>query len=225
MNNTAIILAAGNSTRMKSKKSKLLLEVNGLTVIQRVVNTFYQLDQINKIIVVCRESDKEIFADLLKDKNVEFCNGGNTRQQSVMNAVEVAGECDYLIIHDGARPLVTKQAVISTIECAKKYGAAATGVFVKDTIKVVDSDMKIVDTPDRSTLVAIQTPQIFDYSVYIKAADLAKQQGRDFTDDCQLIENFGVDVYVVEGDYSNIKITTPDDIPLAENILKQRGEL
>ncbi|MGN0521731.1 MAG: 2-C-methyl-D-erythritol 4-phosphate cytidylyltransferase [Eubacterium sp.] len=224
MSNIAIILGAGNGTRMKSEKSKLLLEVGGLTVIERTVKTFFELDEIDRIIVVCRECDKTVFSDLLKKYNVSLCIGGSTRQQSVLNALELVDECELLIIHDGARPLVSKKAILDTLRCAKLHKAAATGVFVKDTIKVVGKDMKIIDTPDRSTLVSIQTPQIFDYDTYIKAVELAKQQGRDFTDDCQLAENMGVAVFAVEGDYSNIKITTPDDIPLAENILKIKGE-
>ena len=120
-----------------------------------------------------------------------------------------------IIIHDGARPLVTEKEILNTLRSAEKYGAAATGVPVKDTIKVIDDNNKIVDTPKRSSLIAIQTPQIFTFNKYVEAMNCAKTQGKDFTDDCKL---------VVIGDYSNIKITTPDDIPLAESILKLRGE-
>ena len=129
-----------------------------------------------------------------------------------------------LIIHDGARPLVTEKEIVDTLRSAEKYGAAATGVAVKDTIKVIDDNNKIVDTPKRSSLIAIQTPQIFYFDKYVEAMKCAKKQGKDFTDDCKLLENINEDVYVVIGDYSNIKITTPDDIPLAQSILKLRGE-
>ena len=114
--------------------------------------------------------------------------------------------------------------LLNTLRSAEKYGAAATGVPVKDTIKVIDNNNKIVDTPKRSSLIAIQTPQIFTFNKYVEAMNCAKMQGKDFTDDCKLLENINEDVYVVIGDYSNIKITTPDDIPLAESILKLRGE-
>ncbi len=222
MSNTAIILGAGNGTRMKSEKSKLLLEIDSVTVIERTVRVFYEAEEIDDIVVVCRNQDKETFSALLKKYRVRLVAGGATRQQSVMNAVETVKDCKLLVIHDGARPLVTRRVISDTVRVAKKYGAAATGVFVKDTIKVVDDSMQIVDTPDRSRLVSIQTPQVFDYRTYIEAGKLAKMQCRDFTDDCQLIENSGKSVFAVHGDYANIKITTPEDIALAENILRFR---
>ncbi len=224
MSNIAIILGAGNSTRMKSDKSKLLLEINGKTVIERTVAVFSKIDLIDEIIVVCRESDLDDFEIVLSDYELSYCFGGNTRQESVMNAVNTIDECDLLVIHDGARPLVTEKEITDTIALARDKGAAAVGVPVKDTIKVIDKSMQIIDTPDRSTLISIRTPQIFDFETYIDAAQLARKQGRDFTDDCRLVENYGKPVYAVTGDYSNIKITTPEDIAVAESILKMRGE-
>ena len=204
MSNTAIILAAGNGTRMKADKSKLLLEINGMTVIERTVKTFSKISDIDDIIVVVRESDIPLYEKVLFGETID--------------------SCDMIIIHDGARPLVTEKEILNTLRSAEKYGAAATGVPVKDTIKVIDNNNKIVDTPKRSSLIAIQTPQIFTFNKYVEAMNCAKTQGKDFTDDCKLLENINEDVYVVIGDYSNIKITTPDDIPLAESILKLRGE-
>ena len=224
MINVAIILGAGNGTRMKTEKSKLLLEINGKTVIERTVSAFSKIDLIDEIIVVCRENDLDDFENALAGYELSYCFGGATRQESVMNAVDTIDECDLLIIHDGARPLITEKEIIDTISFAKDKGAAAVGVPVKDTIKVVDSSMQIVDTPDRSSLISIRTPQIFDFDIYTTAANLAKEQGKDFTDDCRLVENYGRPVYAVLGDYGNIKITTPEDIPLAESILKMRGE-
>lgn len=225
MNNFAIILGAGSGTRMKSSKSKLLLEVGGMTVIERTVKTFASISAIDEIIVVCRESDFDAFEEVLGSYDVSYCFGGKTRQESVSNAVETVDECDYLIIHDGARPLITEDEILKTIDKACEYGAAAVGVPVKDTIKVVDANGLITDTPDRSKLIAIRTPQIFRFDLYKKAIELAEKQGRDFTDDCALIENYGEKVCTVTGDYGNIKITTPEDIPVAESILKSRGEM
>lgn len=225
MSNIAIILGAGSGTRMKSEKSKLLLEINGKTVIERTVAVFSKINLIDEIIVVCRESDLESFESVLTEyDNITYCFGGNTRQQSVMNAVATIDECDLLIIHDGARPLITEKEIADTIQSAEKNGASAVGVPVKDTIKVVDQNMQIVDTPDRSTLISIRTPQVFSFDIYTKAVELAKQQGKDFTDDCQLVENYSKPVFAVMGDYGNIKITTPEDIPLAQSILEMRGE-
>ncbi|MCM1115222.1 MAG: 2-C-methyl-D-erythritol 4-phosphate cytidylyltransferase [Clostridium sp.] len=224
MNNVAVILGAGAGTRMKQEKSKLLLEVCGKTVIERTVEVFSKIEDINEIIVVCRERDLESFEAVLSQYNISYCFGGDTRQKSVANAVETIDECDYIMIHDGARPLITEQEIQAALESAVKNGAAAVGVPVKDTIKVVDKDMKIVDTPDRSSLISIRTPQVFEFRLYLDAMELAEKQNKDFTDDCQLIENYGKSVFVVDGDYGNIKITTPEDIPMAESIVKMRGE-
>lgn len=224
MNNAAVILAAGSGTRMKSEKSKLLLEICGKTVIERTVETFSNISDIDEIIVVIRESDLEAFENVLADYDISYCFGGDTRQQSVMNAVETIDECDLIIIHDGARPLVTEKEIEDTIRKAQETGAAAVGVMPKDTIKIVDKDLKIVGTPDRANLISIRTPQIFDFKLYLQAAALAKEKGRDFTDDCRLVEFLGKKVYAVPGEYTNIKITTPEDIPMAESILKMRGE-
>lgn len=226
MSNIAVILGAGNGTRMKSEKSKLLMEIDGRTVIERTVAAFSENEFVDEIIVVCREKDLDDFENVLSDYELSYCFGGDTRQQSVRNAVETIenSECDLIIIHDGARPLITQKEITDTISAAHDKGAAAVGVAVKDTIKVVDSDMKIVDTPDRSSLISIRTPQVFDFSVYKKALDYAVEQGADYTDDCRLMENYGREVYVVLGEYSNIKITTPEDLPSAQGILRFRGE-
>ena len=224
MSNTAIILAAGNGTRMKADKSKLLLEINGKTVIERTVNTFSNIADIDDIIVVVRETDIPLYENVLSKYNISYCIGGSTRQESVSNAVETVGNADMLIIHDGARPLVTENEISNTLRVAQEKGAAAVGVKVKDTIKVIDRNNKIINTPQRSSLIAIQTPQIFKFDKYVKAMKLAKEQNKDFTDDCKLLENAGEDVFVVDGEYTNIKITTPEDIPVAESILNARGE-
>lgn len=224
MYNIAVILAAGNGTRMEIDKSKMLLEIGGKTVLERSVEAFSELPEIDEVIVVCRECDIEMFSELL-DEDITFVIGGNTRQQSVMNAVETIDECDYILIHDGARPLVTQKAIINTLDKAQMYNAAATGVTVKDTLKIVDEDLSIVGTPNRNNLVSIQTPQIFRFELYKKALAQAVKDNKDYTDDCQLVEKLGEKVYAVLGDYDNIKITTKSDIPLAENILKMRGEL
>lgn len=224
MSNTAIILAAGNGTRMKADKSKLLLEINGKTVIERTVNTFSNIADIDDIIVVVRETDIPLYENMLSKYNISYCIGGSTRQESVSNAVETVDNADMIIIHDGARPLVTENEISNTLRVAQEKGAAAVGVKVKDTIKVVDRNNKIINTPQRSSLIAIQTPQIFKFDKYVKAMKLAKEQNKDFTDDCKLLENAGEDVFVVDGEYTNIKITTPEDIPVAESILNARGE-
>ncbi len=209
---------------MGTDKSKLLLEIGGKTVIERTVETFENMAEIDEIIVVCRECDFEEFSRLLPGENISFVFGGATRQQSVKNAVDTIEECDYIIVHDGARPLVLADTVIRTLDKAQTNQAAAVGVYVKDTVKLVDDDLNIAGTPNRKYLVSIQTPQIFDFKLYKNALDAAVSQGRDYTDDCQLVENIGSKVSVVIGEYDNIKITTKSDIPLAESYLNARSE-
>lgn len=222
MYNIAVILGAGNGTRMGIDKSKLLLDLCGKTVIERSVEAFLNLAVVDEIIVVCRECDVEEFSRLLPDEEVSFVIGGATRQESVRNAVETIDECDYIIIHDGARPLVSQNTILKTLDEAQISQAAATGVYVKDTIKVIDKDLNIVDTPERSSLISIQTPQIFDFSVYKKALEKATEQKKDFTDDCRLVENLGLQVKTVIGEYENLKITTKSDVILAEALIKAR---
>lgn len=222
MYNIAVILGAGNGTRMGIDKSKLLLDLCGKTVIERSVEAFLNLAVVDEIIVVCRECDVEEFSRLLPDEEVSFVIGGATRQESVKNAVETIDCCDYIIIHDGARPLVSQNIILKTLDEAQISQAAATGVYVKDTIKVIDKDLNIVETPERSSLISIQTPQIFDFSVYKKALEKATEEKADFTDDCRLVENLGLQVKTVIGEYENLKITTKSDVVLAQALLKAR---
>lgn len=208
---------------MKTKDSKLLLKINGKTVLERSVNAFLNISDVDEVIVVARERDIPAFSDILIDERVSFVVGGDTRQQSVMNALDVIDDCELIIIHDGARPLIKSEDIENTIRAAKENKAAAVGVFVKDTVKVVDKNGFVVSTPDRSALFAVQTPQIFDFELYKNAAQNAREKGLDFTDDCQLVESFNQKVKTVVGSYSNIKITTPDDIVLAENLIKNEA--
>lgn len=208
---------------MKTKDSKLLLKINGKTVLERSVNAFLNISDVDEVIVVAREKDIPAFSDILADERVSFVVGSDTRQQSVMNALDVIDDCELIIIHDGARPLIKSEDIENTIRAAKENKAAAVGTFVKDTVKVVDKNGFVVSTPDRSTLFAVQTPQIFDFELYRNAAQNAREKGLDFTDDCQLVESFNQKVKTVVGSYSNIKITTPDDIVLAENLLKNEA--
>lgn len=219
MSNVAIILGAGNGTRMKTKDSKLLLKIGDKTVIERSVEAFLNVSDIDEVVVVTREQDLETFMSLLDDERISFAIGGATRQESVSNAIETIESAELVAIHDGARPMIREEDIENTIRQAKEHKAAAVGVPVKDTIKVTDKDGFVVDTPDRATLFAVQTPQIFDFELYKKALEKSKADGKDFTDDCQLLEYIGVKVKMVAGSYTNIKITTPEDIPFAESII------
>lgn len=176
MANVAVIVAAGSGSRMQSAKNKVLLPLCGTPVIARTVAAFADLAQVDEVLVVCRPADVDAMSALLPQEKVSFVFGGKTRQESVQNAVDTIDDCDLLLIHDGARPLVTRDEILDTLHRAEETGAAATGVFVKDTIKVINDDYEITDTPDRSQLIAIQTPQIFRFEGHGESQD----PGREF---------------------------------------------
>ena len=227
MNNVAIILGAGAGTRMKADKSKLLLEINGKTDLERTVETFSKIKEIHEIIVVCRESDLDSFESVLSAYNISYCFGGDTRQQSVMNAVETIDECDYLIIHDGARPFLTEEILRRDYEAAERFRACVTGMPVKDTIKIADKEGYAARTPDRSLVWQIQTPQVFESALIIEAYEKLMQEkdrlaaaGIRITDDAMVVETLmNLPVRLVQGSYENIKITTPEDLAVAEAFL------
>lgn len=224
MNDVAVIVAAGSGTRMKSDKNKVLLTLGEKTVIQLSVEAFCAVEDIKSVILVCKKEEFSYMKTLFNDEKINFVVGGKTRQESVMNAVKTIDFCDSVLIHDGARPLVTKDVIFNTLKKARQTGAAATGVFVKDTIKRINDNNVIVETPNRSELIAVHTPQVFSFSLYKDAVEKAKSEGLDFTDDCCLMENAGHAVTIVDGSYENIKITTPEDLIVANAILEKRGD-
>ena len=222
---SAVIVSAGNSTRMGGV-NKQFLELDGAPVIVNTIKMFQRCQMIDEIIVVTRESDIDEMANLVEkydfSKVFNIVAGGETRQLSVYEGVTATSNiADLVVIHDGARPLVTLKVIEETIKTASEYGAAATGVKVKDTVKIVDDNNNIIDTPDRAYMRFIQTPQVFDKKLYLDAVNTV-ENSKNFTDDCMLIEAFGRTVKYVDGDYENIKITTPEDIELAENYLNLR---
>ena len=223
---SAVIVSAGNSTRMGGV-NKQFLEINNIPVVAHTISVFEKTESISEIVVVTRESDIEDVKMLVVkygfNKVSAVVAGGETRQLSVYNGVMSTSEnADYVAIHDGARPLVTKKVISDTLEAAVMFGAAATGVKVKDTVKQVNDSNDIVATPDRNYLRFIQTPQIFLKDLYVDAVNTV-ENSKDFTDDCMLIEAYGKTVKFVDGDYENIKITTPEDVDLALNYLMKRG--
>lgn len=224
---SAVIVSAGNSTRMGGI-NKQFLELDGVPVIVNTIKMFQRCNMIDEIIIVTRESEIDAVAKLVEKYDFYKVNnivaGGETRQLSVYEGVtSTSNIADLVVIHDGARPLVTVKVIEETIKAAAEYGAAATGVKVKDTVKVVDDNDNIIDTPDRAYMRFIQTPQVFDKKLYLDAV-ASVENSKDFTDDCKLLEAYGKTVKYVDGDYENIKITTPEDIELAENYLKRRRD-
>ena len=224
---SAVIVSAGNSTRMGGI-NKQFLEIKGMPVVAHTISVFEKSECIDEIVIVTRESDIEDIKSLVNQygfkKVTKVVKGGETRQLSVYNGVVATNDnADIIAIHDGARPLVSDRVIAETVKSASEFGAAATGVKVKDTVKVVDDDDNIIDTPDRTYMRFIQTPQVFNKKMYLDAV-ISVKNSKDFTDDCKLLEAYGKTVKFIDGDYENIKITTPEDVELAESYLKRRGE-
>ena len=209
----AIIAAAGSSSRFKQGQ-KLLQDLNGKVVIERTIETFNNHPMIDEIVICTSENIideiKKIAENYPKVKKVIL--GGDQRQDSVLKGLKELKNTDFVAIHDGARPLITAEIITNTIKTAIEFEHATCAVQVKDTIKKV-MDGKIVETPNRQQLWQVQTPQVFKYKEILDAH--LKFQGENFTDDTLLIEEIGKSVYIVNGCYKNIKITTPEDIDIA----------
>lgn len=228
MTTSAIIVCAGNSTRMNGV-NKILLPLGKTNVIGNTLLAFQKCESVTDIVAVCREKDETDIKNTAEKLNISklhaFARGGETRQQSVINGLrKISSDTEMIAVHDGARPLVKPEHIEKAIKDASVFGGATLGVPVKDTIKIVQDGL-IVDTPHRPSLYITQTPQIFKRRLYFEGVDFALEHELDFTDDCQLIESIGTKIYMTTGDYTNIKITTPEDIEIAELLLnRQKGE-
>ena len=224
---SAVIVAAGSSTRMGGV-SKQLMTLGGIPVIARTLLAFERAENIKDIVVVTRESDilslQMIAQKYMITKLCDIIAGGDCREESVKNGINrLDANTEYVLIHDGARPLITPQLINNVALTVREKKAVACAVPVKDTIKVVSSGI-IEKTLDRASLFAVQTPQAFAYKKFKECinADIDLSL---FTDDCAIAENFGIPVAIMEGDYNNLKITTKEDIVLAENILNFSGDI
>ncbi len=222
MKTTAVILAAGSSTRMGFPKQTALL--NGKPVVLHTLIAFQQAASVDSILLVTRPEDVTPFTQLCRDNGITklyaVCEGGATRQQSAEKSIAaLPADTDFIAVQDGARPLITPALIDQTVAAAKAHGAAAVAVRVKDTIKVASHNGFISATPDRDTLWQVQTPQVFDLEKYKKALASAVQAEVSLTDDCQLFERLGLPVKLVEGNYQNLKITTPEDLTIAAALL------
>ncbi|MBR3971422.1 MAG: 2-C-methyl-D-erythritol 4-phosphate cytidylyltransferase [Ruminococcus sp.] len=222
---TAIIVAAGNSTRMGCGMSKQFIPLLGKPAVGYTLKAFEEAYSISEVVVVCRESDLAQIKEIAENENCTkvkaYVFGGETRSESVSNGIKTAsGNTTHYAIHDGARALILPEDINNVVSVALESGAAALVVPVTDTIKIVDSEGTIISTPVRADLRAAQTPQVFEKELYLSA--LEKTKGEVFTDDCALVETVGAKVKTVIGNYSNIKLTTVQDIPVAEAVLKKR---
>ncbi|MBP3038120.1 2-C-methyl-D-erythritol 4-phosphate cytidylyltransferase [Bacillaceae bacterium Marseille-Q3522] len=220
-----IIPAAGQGKRMGAGKNKLLLELGQLPVFIHTMRIFENDPSCTKIFLAIHPDDKTELSKLIKKfhlkKETQIIAGGKERQHSVYNALKHISGDGIVLVHDGARPFVDQEYIHRLVDVAGQKGAAILAVPVKDTIKKV-SELKVTETVERANLWSVQTPQAFRISLLKEAHKEAEEDSFLGTDDASLIERLGKEVFIVEGDYDNIKLTTPEDLYFAEAILRQR---
>ena len=220
----AVIVAAGSASRMGGI-DKVMAPLKGEPMILHTVRAFQECDAIAEIVVVTRP---DLIMPITKltnefDKVTAVVSGGASRQESVALGMNALSEkCELAAIQDGARPLVTWQLIDRVVRAAHAYHAAIPVIPVKDTIKVCNSAL-VVSTPDRSTLRAVQTPQVFDFDLLRGALKQAELDGAEVTDDCSAVERLGMSVKTVEGDERNLKVTTPIDLKFAEMLMEDNA--
>lgn len=225
---SAIIVAAGSSTRMGM--NKMLLEIGSKTVFERTVFAFEECGAIDEIIIVTSEENMARYRTSVRENQYSkvkaIVYGGSTRQESVRKGLEFcAKHADFVSIHDGARPLIKPETIAETVREAEVYGAASVAIRSRDTIKTVDGEGFAVGTVERENTVLVQTPQTFRKEIIVQAHQKAAEDGFVGTDDCALIEHLGHRTKMVYIPYFNLKLTVPDDITLAKSILISRGKL
>jgi 2-C-methyl-D-erythritol 4-phosphate cytidylyltransferase len=230
MRTAAIVPAAGSGNRMGRDISKQYLSLGGMPLIVRTLSIFEECPLVDSLLVVVPPQDIEfvrnsILAPWKLKKVTGVIPGGKERQDSVRAGVEALdGETDLVIIHDAVRPFITVELISQCILAAGEEGAVTVGVPTKDTVKEVAPDGRVVRTCDRSLMWLTQTPQAFRRDIIEKAHRAAARDGFRGTDDTSLVERLGIAVRMIRGEYGNIKITTPDDLMLAETLLAARRE-
>lgn len=225
--NIALVLAAGQGKRMGAGINKQFLTLQGKPILYHTLKVFSDNDSIDEIVLVCAEKDMNYCKDNVVNaygfsKVKSIVLGGAERQDSVYNGLKAIKSCDIVLIHDGARPFITDTIIHEGIKMAKLHGACTCGVKSKDTIKVKGEDGFSKETLNRDTTFLVQTPQCFDYKLILKCHDKLNENRQLVTDDTMVVEMFNHKVYLYEGSYFNIKITTPEDMIIGENILKSR---
>ncbi|HOR85911.1 MAG TPA: 2-C-methyl-D-erythritol 4-phosphate cytidylyltransferase [Bacillota bacterium] len=228
--NTAIILAAGKGTRMNAGINKLFMLLNNKPLLAQTLEAFNNCKAIDNIILVAGREELQLCKEQILDpygfdKVDKLVCGGSERQQSVFNGIKELGEnCSVVAIHDGARPIITEDVIERCIEGARVYGAVSAGVPAKETIKLINEESFVEYTPERGRVWITQTPQAFKSDILKKAHEIAAAEGISSTDDASLVERMGIKVKMIEGSYENIKVTTPEDIIIAETIIGKRTE-
>ena len=219
----AVIVAAGSASRMGGI-DKVMAPLGGEPMILRTVRAFEDCEAVKEIVIVTRKDLMGPIAELCSGftKVRSVVQGGSSRQESVkLGLLAFSKEVRLAAVHDGARPLVSGELIDKVIRAAHSYGAAAPAIPMKDTIKVFEGGF-IAATPDRSTLRAVQTPQVIDRDLLLGALEKAEQEGAALTDDCSAVEHIGMRVRLVEGEERNLKVTTPLDLKIAELLLEEK---
>jgi len=228
--NVAIILAAGQGKRMKAGMNKQFLRLAGKTILEHTLCAFDGSEEVDGYVVVAHETEleyvKKTYQSAVHPKLIKIVSGGKERQDSVYEGLKALPDaCEYVLIHDGARPFVSNEVITRTLESAIRNGSGVAGVGVKDTIKQCDENGIVIRTIPRSSLWSVQTPQTFRKDLIIQIYEKAFSVNYYGTDDASLAEFCGEKVQMVEGDYDNIKITTQEDLAIGENILKRRAQI
>lgn len=225
---SAIILCAGSSTRMGY--NKMLLKLGSKTVFERTVEAFENCEIINEIIIAAPKLNVEEYGEIVKKncytKVTAVVAGGSSRQESVANALkQISSECEYISVHDGARPLIKEESIALVAENAVIYGGAVAAVKSVDTLKGVDENGMIVSTVDREQTVQVRTPQMFKKDILLKAHEKALNDNFEGTDECMLVERLGNTIKTVITGRDNVKITYPEDVLYMTEVLRERGVL
>ena len=231
---TAIFPAAGKGKRMQAGMNKVLVELEGMPILVRTLARFSRCQAVDRLVIVVAAHEVDFVTDMLTGADREFglkpwqvTAGGSERQYSVWNgiqAVQGAADDDIILVHDAARPLVSEKTILETIRVAEAKGAAIAAVPAKNTIKLCNAAGEVVETPDRSRLWEVQTPQGFRRDILVRANQQAMAESFLGTDDASLVERLGQKVFIVESDYRNIKLTTPEDMVIAKAFLAAEEE-
>ena len=226
--NTVIILAAGQGSRMNADINKQYLDLGGRPILAHTLQIFDESPVIDEIIMVIHRDEEELLTQRILNpygyrKIFKIVHGGNERQESVRNGLmEVSDHTRIVLIHDGARPFITKDLIRRCVEGTEAFGAISVGVPMKETIKIITEEQFVDYTPERNNVWITQTPQAFKTEIIKKAHELAIDEKLVGTDDAMLVEKMGIRVKMVEGDYTNLKITTPEDLIAAKALLTHK---
>jgi 2-C-methyl-D-erythritol 4-phosphate cytidylyltransferase len=225
----ALIIAGGKGQRMQSPTAKQFLLLGGEPILARTIAVFEACPVVDEILVIAPHDEMaKVQTDIVEKyqykKVLKVVRGGRRRQQSVWNGLRaIKSDCSWVVVHDGVRPLITPQLIEAGLREAQQTGAAIVAVPARDTVKRLAPGGKLQTLP-REEIWLAQTPQIFEFSLLCKAHQKASQEKFSGTDDASLVERLGLEVSLIPGDYENIKITTPEDLTIAESLIKRRSK-